>query len=313
MKIKLLTLLLAIVCAGSLQAQTEFAPIGATWYHGRRESMQSDMGFVKTTVTDTTVIDGKNVKILYSEYHWSNGQVTPRDTIYAYQTGDSVLFYLDGDFHLVYNFGLNVGDTMKIYNPDNKYCGAGKLYGHVVVKSIKTLEINGNRLKEFKFSTADSDIGYYNYIEKIGTINQMFGSDCIADDFGAGIFGWLRCYEDSEIGHYQYGSEPCDSLYVFDWDAYYRWEDSVRRVGIIDKESLDLKLFYSHAEQAIIVDTRGGCGQSVIKVFDVNGSIVYDDICEPEKQTRVAIKRSGVYVIFIINNIGTYYEKIIAY
>lgn len=313
MKIKLLTLLLAIVCAGGLQAQTEFAPIGATWYYGRTESMQFDMGFVKTTVTGTAVIGGKNAKILLSEYHWSNGQVTPRDTIYAYQTGDSVLFYLDGDYHLVYNFGLNVGDTMEIYNPDNKLCGTDKLYGRVVVESIKTLEINGNRLKEFNFSATDSYIGYYNYIEKIGTINQMFGSDCIADDFGAGIFGWLRCYEDSEIGHYQYGSEPCDSLYVFDWDAYYRWEDSVRRVDIIDKEALDLKLYYSHAEQAIIVDTRGGCVQSVINVFDVKGSIVYSDICEPEKQTRVAIKRSGVYVIFITNNIGTYYEKIIAY
>jgi hypothetical protein len=48
-------------------------------------------------------------------------------------------------------------------------------------------------------------------------------------------------------------------------------------------------------------------------VFDVNGRVMYSDICEPETQTHIAIKRSGVYVVFITNNVGTYYEKIIAY
>lgn len=313
MKIRLLLSILAIFSTVTLKAQTEFAPIGATWYYGNLEAMWGDTGFTKTTVTDSAVIDGKKVKVLISEYHQSDGGVFPRDTVYAYQTGDSVFFYLDGKFHLVYNFGLNVGDTMEIYNPDNKYCGDDMLYGHIMVESIKTLNINGTELKQFNLIPADSYSNYYHYIEKIGTTSQLFGADCIADNFGAGIFGELRCYEDEEIGHYQYGREACDSLYVYDWEEYYRWWDSMLRVDVIDNEALEVKIFYSQSDKAVVVDTRGSCEQSVIKIIDVDGRIVYCDVCEPGTQMSVALKRKGVLVVLINNGLGTFYEKVIAY
>ena len=313
MKTRLLLLFLAIFSTGLLRAQTEFAPIGATWYYGNMESMFGDMGFTKTTVADTAVIDGKKVKILISEYHRSNGEVHPSDTVYAYQTGDSVFFYLDGKFHLVYNFGLNVGDTMEIYNPDNKYCGNDWLYGHIVVKSIKTLNINGTQLKEFSFTPTDFHTEHYQYIEKIGTTSQLFGETCVADNFGSGMFGELRCYDDVEIGHYQYGKETCDSIFVFDWEAYRRWEDSMRRVDVIDKENLDLRIFYSQPDKSIVIDSRGSCDQSVINVSDVNGRIVYCDVCESDTQIRVALKKNMVYIVIVNSNVGTYYKKIIAY
>ncbi|MBO7598078.1 MAG: T9SS type A sorting domain-containing protein [Bacteroidales bacterium] len=328
MKIKLLVSVLAVFSAVTLKAQTEFAPIGATWYYGIIEAMWGDKGYLKVTSADTTVIDGKKAKVLVSEYHQSDGGVFPRDTIYVYQTGDSVLFYRDGDFHLVYNFGLNVGDTMELYNPDNKICHIydymkirieDLLYGHVVVKSIDTLNINGTQLKEFKFASIDPKNDYshftdhYHYIEKIGTTSTLFGDDCTFDNFGAGIFGDLRCYEDEEVGLYQYGREACDSLYEYDWEAYYRRRDSMLRVDVIDKEYLEVKLFYSQSDKAVVVDTRGSCEQSVIKIFDVDGRIVYCDVCEPDIQTRVALKKKGVYVVLINNNLGTYYEKVIAY
>ena len=328
MKLKLLISVLAVFSAVTLKAQTEFAPIGATWYYGITEAMWGDRGYLKVTSADTTVIDGKKVKVLVSEYHQSDGGVFPMDAIYVYQTGDSVLFYRDGDFHLVYNFGLNVGDTMELYNPDNKSCHIydymkirieDLLYGHVVVKSIDTLNINGTQLKEFNFVSADPKSDYYlfsdhyHYIEKIGTTSNLFGEDCVADNFGAGIFGDLRCYEDEEVGLYQYGREACDSLYEYDWTKYYHWRDSMLRVDVIDKEYLEVKLFYSQSDKAVVVDTRGSCEPSVIKIFDVDGRIVYCDVCEPDTQTQVALKRKGVHVVLISNNMGTYYEKVIAY
>ncbi len=320
MKTRLLLLFSVFLATGAVKAQTEFAPIGATWYYGIMEAMWGDTGFTKTTVTDSAVIDGKKVKVLVSEYHQSDGGVFPRDTVYAYQTGDSVFFYLDGAFHLVYNFSLNVGDTMELYNPDNKYCGDDLLYGHVVVESIKTLNINGTQLKEFNFISADPQYehhskfsDYYQYIEKIGTTSHLFGADCIADNFGAGIFGDLRCYEDEEFGHYQYSRAACDSLYVYDWTNYYHWLDSMQRVDVIDRENLDLRVFYSQSDKAIVVDSHGSCNQSVINVFDINGIMVYSVVCEPDTQIHFAPKRNGVYIVLISNNVGTYYEKIIAY
>ena len=321
MKIKLLVSVLAVFSAVTLKAQTEFAPIGATWYYGITEAMWGDRGYLKVTSADTTVIDGKKAKVLVSEYHQSDGGVFPRSAIYIYQTGDSVLFYRDGDFHLVYNFGLNVGDTMELYNPDNKNCSYsdGYLLSMVfVVETIKTLDVNGTQLKEFNLVTADvpsnfSRYGYYHFIEKIGTTSHLFGEDCIADNFFLGIFGGLRCYEDEEVGHYQYGSVACDSIFKFDWEAYNRWEDSMRRVDVIDRENLDLRVFYSQSDKSIVVDSHGSCDESVINVYDVNGIMIYSDVCEPDIQMRVALKRKGIYIVLISNKIGTYYEKIIAY
>ena len=62
MKIRLLLSILAIFSTVTLKAQTEFAPIGATWYYGITEAMWGDRGYLKVTSADTTVIDGKKVK-----------------------------------------------------------------------------------------------------------------------------------------------------------------------------------------------------------------------------------------------------------
>ena len=331
MKKSILLLGVAIFSTGLLRAQTEFAPLGATWYYGNMESMFGDTGFTKTTVTDSAVIDGKKVKVLISEYHASSGGVFPRDTIYAYQTGDSVLFYRDGDFHLVYNFGLNVGDTMELYNPDNKTCPIydwmdvreeDLMYGHVVVESIKTLDINGTQLKEFNFVSADPDSYYsrfsdrYHYIEKIGTTTNLFGEDCIADNFGGGIFGDLRCYEDEEIGHYQYSRAACDSIFKFDWEAYYEWAKQEREklIGIDDvcAES-GFSVIYSSVNRTIIICLQDNCTLSHIIIVDSDGHILYDDICQSEANINIPLQKTGLYIIQVKNDNGTYYEKIIAY
>ena len=76
---------------------------------------------------------------------------------------------------------------------------------------------------------------------------------------------------------------------------------------------MDLRVFYSQSDKAIVVDSHGSCDQSVINVFDVNGIMIYSDVCEPDTQIRVALKREGVYIVLINNKIRAYYEKIIAY
>ena len=315
MKKYALTLILATVCACGLKAQTEFAPLGATWYYGNIESMFGDIGYTKVTSIDTTTIDNKKVKILQSEYHWSDGAISPSDTIYAHQSGDSVLFYFDGEFHLVYNFGLNVGDTFEIYNPDNKYCGGdGNMYYRMAIESINILNINEIQLKEFHITPLDLQTPRYSsYIEKIGTTNSLFGADCIVDDFMSGLFGSLRCYEDAEITHYQYSNEACDSTFEFDWEAFYRWEDSMRRVDVIEKEDLEWNLFYSQSDKSIVINTYNSCEPCIIKIFDMNGRIIYSSLFEPKAQTNVALERNGIYIALIISNNERCYKKIIAY
>ena len=315
MKNRILTLVAVVVFAGGARAQTEFAPLGATWYYTSMESMRGDMGFMKVTSTDTAVIDGRKVKILAKEYTSSSGVVTPKDTIFAYQTGDSVMFHLDGEFHLVFNFGLNVGDTMEIYNPDNKYCGDNQMHGHIVITAIDTVEINGVKLKCLhNKKTADSKTGEYygRFAEKFGALDGLFGCECIADALGDGLLpGLLRCYEDSIIGHYQFGNVACDSLFVFDWEAYYRWEDSMRRVDIIDNVAFDIVSTYNQAEQTITIYTEDFCDFS-ITFFDVNGVAV----CSKEMENSIEsfrLPHKGLYVLRVKTKTGEYKKKIIAY
>ena len=315
MKNYILTLAISAILVGRASAQIEFAPIGATWYYTSMESMQVDMGFMKVTSTDTAVIDGRKVKILTKEYHSSSGVVTPQDTIFAYQTGDSVMFYLDGEFHLVYNFGLNAGDTMEIYNPNNKYCGENWMHGHIVITAIDTFEINGVKLKCLhNEKAADSKTGEYygRFAEKFGALDGLFGCECLADAFGDGLLpGWLRCYEDSIIGHYQFGDVACDSLFVFDWEAYSRWEDSMHRVDIIDNVAFDVVSTYNQTEQTITVYIEDFCDLTVT-IFDVNGIVV----CSKEMESNVEnfrMPRKGLYVLRIKTKTGEYSRKFVAY
>ena len=315
MKPKLLLLFIAVSSAVTLKAQTEFAPIGATWYYSNMESMRGDEGYIKVVSTDTTTINGRNVKELVPFLYGSSGRVTELEHYYVWQTGDSVLYYFDGEFRLIYNFGLSVGEKADIYNPGNKYCESP--ISTIIIDSINTLEVNGHTLKRF-YSKVDDDMGtsYGSpFAEKIGAMWGIFNGTCYSDAVGDGL-GTLRCYEDSVIGFFHYSIKDCDYTNQFDWEAYYEWErQQIEKLTGVDDVCAEsgFSVIYSSANRTITICLQDDCKLNHIVIVNSNGRIVYNDICQSEANINVPLLKNGLYIIQAKNENGTYYEKIIAY
>lgn len=319
MKRKVLLTILLVACFQIVKAQTEFAPIGATWYYSGLETMFGDEGYSKVTSVGDTIIDGKKIRVLSNEYHSSTGSVSYGDDFYVCQSGDSVLYYIDGDFRLVYDFGLNVGDTLQIYSNKN-YCGDSN-YGYVIIDSISYVDVNGVKLKEFYPSkTEESEFGFEGtFIENIGATSGLFSSHCLADNIGEAL-GSLRCYEDSTIGlyHYHY-SNDCEYTFQFDYEAYLEWEKEeaerwAKEHGIdnIIDETVVKSISYSRSDRTFTIAMSDECEIYEMQIFDMRGVCVWSDVYESNVM-NFTVPKSGVYVLKINMGGQNYVEKIVAY
>jgi len=209
----------------------EWAPKGAKWYY---EHVNTDI--TKLTIIESigdTIINEKSCKILqtksislaqnnYYEYHWDTGYKEKYDFLY-YQNDTIFYFnYCDNEFHPLYQFNVNVGDTITVREGEN-LCNFGEEYStkfKYAVDSISTIDIGENQYKLiFNTMTPDSDWGfntsyikeYYPIIDKIGSTYYLFGlSPTIYISDG---ISHLRCYKDNTI-EYRYNgfSGACDSL-----------------------------------------------------------------------------------------------------
>ena len=198
MRIKFLTLLLAIVCAGGLRAQTEFAPLGATWYYSVADGNGNPLGsYEKYVSIADTIIDGKNCRLV----------VSPTDTIIFYSNNGKIYNVFRGHFLLTYDFGAKVGDTIAIdFRANKPYSFVTDTFYTVqcVVKKADLL-INSN-LKNYKLEMIPRGdlegytFGTYSYVENVGYEDvPMFKlTNFVSPGITVGTC-YLRCYEDTNL------------------------------------------------------------------------------------------------------------------
>ena len=102
-----------------------------------------------------TVIDGLQAKILLQDtntpYQALDFTYVPgvTDTFFLRQEGDSILYYVDSSFQLLYNLSLEIGDTMQVYTPVEIRAFGSETVSYVPysVDSVKTITIDGQALR----------------------------------------------------------------------------------------------------------------------------------------------------------------------
>lgn len=113
----------------------EFAPIGATWHYSLGSINPEYESFKTIKSNSDTTIYGIVCKKLVEE---ENGSTVY--THFVYMKNDSVYFYADEAFHLLYDFNAVAGDTIIL-----DYYAAGttdKEPLKLFVNSIETININ---------------------------------------------------------------------------------------------------------------------------------------------------------------------------
>ena len=174
----------------------------------------------KLRITRDTIFDNKNCLILESESH--SCTMRPMKDI-IYQNGDKIYFYHedDADFQLLYDFGAELGDVIKIRRWD--WYARFLDYSTLRVDSISQIEYSGKNRRRFMLNIGieiDGEIEYrdrfYEVIEGIGCTRNLFYfvDTGICDDIHVRD---LRCFCHPNFGAYNHKltcSITCSPLQV---------------------------------------------------------------------------------------------------
>lgn len=146
------------------------------YYHYEKSDLASEYGEFKITDIGDSIIEGQNCQMLQQEksiwvnsgdigYYLGNEVV---DTNYVRVDGDTVFYYQNGQFRVLYNFDSNVGDSWLVYVADISANSNDST--HVIVTEKGFLTILGTDYRYFKLET----IGFPNY-RLSGTFVERFG------------------------------------------------------------------------------------------------------------------------------------------
>ena len=305
MKTKLL-LFLIIICA-NVNAQTEWAPIGAKWYFSRTESlMPTNVGYVLYESVKDTIIQNKTTRVISKTYYHSNGKdISYLGNEYMFKENNKVFYWKNGLFYTLYDFNAQTGEKWTIYGKDNvgDFCNYDSL-GVVTVDSISYMTINGKELKVLYTSPFDSsDWGFGGLIiENIGCINHILPQavDCALDI--PHEFGPLRCYNDNNLGNYKTNYWE-DSNYDCDALWYY--------TSVKDIKNNQIQYFPNPAEDYLNIKLTKAYNKKPIQIqiFDIDGVLIY----AIQNTDKISVKNlpPGLYYSKVTNSEQTFYFKFI--
>jgi len=196
-----------------LIAQKQFAPLGATWRY-EQHTFDCSNHFLRYNVEKEMEIDGKDCSIIYS---YTSRNLNPfqksEDSLIVWENDQKVYFYQFDEFHLLYDFTLEIGDTLEYYLPSRKghfspyedeQSDTAVIVTQLYVVDIEEVEVNGLMLKRFDTRYTYPEDGFIHYmdyiVENVGATNsKIIGNNEIFVASGCGP-GFL-CYENENFSY----------------------------------------------------------------------------------------------------------------
>jgi len=190
--------------------------IGKTWYYNLTTYAGSDDEFVKLEIKNDTLINGELGTVL------SNSTTAAREIYHVFS--DNIIIqgkqrqifrYIDGDFRLLYDFGLELGDTIGIYVNFVKddTTQADILYQRL--DSLKMVNIGGEEVTAQYFTSLNHDVAIFDgwHYEFIGSQKQYFIPTPAMGCWGDCPVG-LTCYTsgDTSIEPSTYDERTCQDF-----------------------------------------------------------------------------------------------------
>ena len=290
---RLFFLIISIISIIHINAQHEFAPIGAKWYFDKVEDWNPpDEGYVTFTSVKDTTINGLSSRILHKMYYTSRGDTIDWGKEYLHQSGDTIFYLIDGEFRVLYNFSLIKGDTMQFYSSQSSPC-SDSIWGSVKVDSVFMHTVPGYDLKGMLCSPIEGSAWeYFRLIEKIGHFAGFYpyyvNSCGLMDDIS--LIGGLRCYCENEIVMYK--SKPCDTLIVYKTNVENKNEKYVQIFPAYTSEEVNINLLNP--------DFSG----TIYKLYSIDGKEVLSGNLITSETIDVSNFNPGIYIIklFLDNN-----------
>lgn len=220
---------------------------------------------------------------------------------YFYTSGDSVFYASenDGEFHLAYDMGAQIGDTWEFVVPVKEHEVPGvfvdTFIAEVLDASIVTVDGQSLRRLTLEYSyagdgdphTALEGYGEVTVTEYLGADKGFFlpfGDASVVTVCEGEINVVLQCYSSEALDYLNPAFDSCV-------------------LGLADvPEGPQLSLFPNPAGTKATLYTRGLIGER-IEIFDVRGRSVYATaVTGPETELDVSVLAPGMYVVRIADS-----------
>jgi hypothetical protein len=303
---KIFASFLLTIISLSLCAQHEFAPIGAEWYYNKMLSYNPpEAGYVKLTSIKDSIIENKDVRVIEVLFSPDDTTQIMEGYEYIHQSGDTIWYWKNNQFHTLYNFDMQKGDSILLYSEMLNQCSENDPYAWNRVDSVFTRTFNGIRLKAYTSTPLNNSVwGFEDYsCEIFGNLKYLIpqNKDCVNDGIW---YGPLRCYSDPINGILitSLPSVKCDSTYTYTGPISVSF---LKRTG-------KLSIYPNPTSCEITVDGYDFNDQSYeIKIINIKGNVVkvyYSDIYIIDVSDLI----NGIYFLTIsINKKTIDYEKFI--
>lgn len=242
---------------------------GAVWHYDF--SNLSTGGYAKYVYEKDTIILNKSCQKItksYMEFYFDiNGILhywgeTYSGANYTYVSGDTVFYFQDNQFFVMYNFGASIGDTWIVSTTND--LGFCKDTSRVEVTETGNMMINGTSYRYINLvPTPNSSKGLKGkYVERIGCISTgtgdlqtLFPSEYQCDSLPYNVEFPLykfRCFEDQSFPLYNVANEDCEALFdhvgiqqtsSFDFDCYPNPTEGNINLNISNTENYSIELY----------------------------------------------------------------------
>lgn len=278
---KLSIVILLMILSMSLFGQKEFAPIGAEWYYDNNLSHNPpEFGYIKLTSLKDSVIENKIVRVIEVLNAPNDSTQFVEGYEYLHQSADTIWYWKNNQFHMLYNFAMQKGDSILLYSEMINQCTENEPYGWNMVDTVFTRVFNGMELKAYSSIPIKNSVwGFELYsCEIFGNLNYLIPQniDCVYD----GIFyGGIRCYSDPINGIlFTNKTIKCDSTYKYPLSVKSFQEPDFLAIYPVPVEQ-ELKLHYNknsyHDIAFEIIDIHG---KSLRKINAAINSIDVSDL-----------------------------------
>lgn len=279
----------------------------------------SGQGYERIQVNGDTLVDGRLCRVLSRsaaavDYH-TNFQDTSYfdlDPYFVYEEQDSVFYYIDGEFRLMYDFSLSPNEIMFLSGTalNGGPCASPIL---LVVMDTGSVQIQNEqrrfqKVQAFTFHTFE-ELGKFLLIEGVGmagrfytgsngqeTINPeaYFLLDTYFNCFSDGL-GWrLRCYSEGLFSYNPY-DEDCFALPL--------------PVGLHSARAGQANLFPNPASTAIFLDMPAFIQLQRVEIVDLSGSVVQRTV-GPANRIEISGLPVGVYFARLYTSEGLIVKKV---
>lgn len=288
---RILSYIFILMLVGSSAYAQQFAPVGATWTYQIPKSNSLKVACAQYRAEKDTIIAGRYCTIITLYFSQEDGTWVSEgrsEIVSSTANGDIVYVYFQDNFHIIYDFTAEVGDTIVVTNEtfDGFFLNGISQQRRFAYKidSISSVPFDSDTLSmqyvsylsppwdsitpEWGFGDVtdmgDNVLG--RIVKGVGSLNRaaMLGTSS-GFSFVSFAPDYLNCYQD-EDKYYQFGDIDCDALISLHTAVHQETKGQGNQEKIYPNpftESISIAHAPSEVSQLSISDTQG----QVIKAF----------------------------------------------